>query len=156
MLDERRNKLDAKAIKYLFVGYRDGTKAYRLICLDAKNIIRSRNVAFFKDKLHLEESPNRSDEGPAFEVDNSSKLDDEGDLEEEFKLSMVQPVLIRSLKSTIEEKVVESHDEVAVEVVPKQTELQLASSGPSKHAKGKTVASEPPPNTHENEGMEKP
>ena len=33
MPDERRGKLDAKDIKCLFLGYCEGTKAYRLVCL---------------------------------------------------------------------------------------------------------------------------
>lgn len=37
--DASRTKLDAKAVKCLFLGYCEGSKAYRLICLESKKII---------------------------------------------------------------------------------------------------------------------
>ena len=37
--DTRRTKLDAKAEKYVFLGYCEGTKAYRLMSAETKKII---------------------------------------------------------------------------------------------------------------------
>ena len=49
MPDERRDKLDVKGTKCLFLDYCEGTKAYRLMCLQTKNIIKSRDVVFMKN-----------------------------------------------------------------------------------------------------------
>ena len=74
--DQRRTKLDAKGVKCLFLGYCEGTKAYRLICLETKKIIKSPDVVFFEDKTHLEDCPSGSiDETPAVKVDISAKSD---------------------------------------------------------------------------------
>ena len=72
--DQRRTKLDAKGVKCLFLGYCEGTKAYRLICLETKEIIKSPDVVFFEDKTHLEDCPSGSiDVEPAVKVDISAK-----------------------------------------------------------------------------------
>ena len=34
-----RTKLEPKSVKCLFLGYCEGTKAYKLICLESKKII---------------------------------------------------------------------------------------------------------------------
>src|ERR1700737_5511716 len=74
--DQRRTKLDAKGVKCLFLGYCEGTKAYRLICLETKKIIKSPDVVFVEDKTHLEDCPSGSiDEAPAVKVDISAKSD---------------------------------------------------------------------------------
>lgn len=49
--DQRRTKLDAKDVKYLFLGYCEGTKVYRLIYLEAKKITKTPNMVFFEDEL---------------------------------------------------------------------------------------------------------
>ena len=76
--DAKRGKLDAKGTKCLFLGYCEGTKAYRLMCLETKKIIRSRNVVFVEDSTSvgqsLEMSPSGSNEMPSLVlVDESSK-----------------------------------------------------------------------------------
>ena len=40
ILNEKKGKLDAKEIKCMFLGYCEGTKAYRLMCLKTKKIIK--------------------------------------------------------------------------------------------------------------------
>ena len=60
LLDEKRTKLDAKSVKCFFVGYCEGTKAYRLVCLESQTIIKSPNVVSFEDNKLLEEDPSRS------------------------------------------------------------------------------------------------
>ena len=80
--DEKRTKLDAKGIKCLFVGYCEGTKAYRLVCLESQKIIKSPDVVFFEDKRLSEEDPSGSISQEALEVDHSSKLDDDDDEED--------------------------------------------------------------------------
>jgi hypothetical protein len=81
--DERRSKLDAKATKCLMLGYCEGTKAYRLICLETKKIIKSPDVTFFEDKKALEECPSGREVAPVFMVDESSKACDEEDVASE-------------------------------------------------------------------------
>ena len=80
VMDNKRTKLDAKGIKCMLLGYCEGTKAYRLMCLETKKIIKSRDVTFMEDSgthKHLEERPSgRDEERPAHVVDESSKSDD--------------------------------------------------------------------------------
>jgi hypothetical protein len=47
--DEKRGKLDAKGTKCLFLGYCEGTKAYRLMCVQSKEIIECKDVEFMQD-----------------------------------------------------------------------------------------------------------
>jgi hypothetical protein len=82
--DEKRGKLDAKGTKCLFLGYCEGTKAYRLMCVQSKKIIKCRDVEFMEDSTNvgndLEMRPSGRNETP--NVDTSSKSpcvdDDEG------------------------------------------------------------------------------
>ena len=88
--DAKRGKLDAKGTKCLFLGYCEGTKAYRLMCVETMKIIRSRDVVFDEDSTSvghgLEMSPSGSSETPSLVlVDESSKPPptddgDDGDL----------------------------------------------------------------------------
>jgi hypothetical protein len=87
VLDEKRGKLDAKGTKCLFVGYCEGTKAYRLMCVQSKKIIKCRDVEFMEDSTSvgndLEMRPSGRNETPnVVIVDTSSKSpcvdDDEG------------------------------------------------------------------------------
>ena len=72
--DQRQTKLDAKGAKCLFLGYCEGTKAYGLICLETKKIIKSSDMVFFEDKSYLEDCPTGNiDKAPAVKVDISAK-----------------------------------------------------------------------------------
>jgi hypothetical protein len=85
--DEKRGKLDAKGTKCLFLGYCEGTKAYRLMCVQSKKIIKCRDVEFMEDSTSvgndLEMHPSGRNEIPnVVIVDTSCKSpcldDDEG------------------------------------------------------------------------------
>jgi hypothetical protein len=39
---------------YVFLGYCEGTKAYRLMCVETKKIIKSRNVVFLEGTKEVE------------------------------------------------------------------------------------------------------
>jgi hypothetical protein len=76
--DEKRGNLDAKGTKCLFLGYCEGTKAYRLMCVRSKYIIKCRDVEFMEDSTSvgndLEMHPNGRNEIPnVVIVDTSSK-----------------------------------------------------------------------------------
>lgn len=76
ILDGRRGKLDERRIKCMFFKY---MKAYKLICLEAKKIIESRNVVFMKDsgsiRVDLMMRPSGGNKGPmVMVVDELSKL----------------------------------------------------------------------------------
>jgi len=76
--DEKRGKLDAKGTKCLFLGYCEGTKAYRLMCVQSKKIIKCRDVDFMEDSTSvgndLEMRPSGRNETPnVVIVDTSSK-----------------------------------------------------------------------------------
>lgn len=66
--DEKRSKLDAKGIKCLFLGYCEGTKAYRLMRLQTKKIIKCRHMKFLEDSTSMgddsEICPSERNEGP--------------------------------------------------------------------------------------------
>jgi hypothetical protein len=128
--DQRRKKLDAKGVKCLFLGYCEGTKAYRLICLETKKIIKSLDVVFFEDKTHLEDCPSGSiDEAPAIKVDISPKseveeLDASGDVSE------------------LDEEEPNIEDEKEAEVPAAES---TRSAEASKLNAGKKTANKPPP-----------
>ena len=72
--DHRGTKLDAKGVKCMFFGYFEGTKVYRLICLEMKKIIKNQVMMFFEVKIHLEDCPNgRIEETLVVKVDISPK-----------------------------------------------------------------------------------
>ncbi len=48
VLDEKRTKLESKFMPCVFLGYYEGTKAYRLMCVETKRIIKSRDVVFIE------------------------------------------------------------------------------------------------------------
>jgi hypothetical protein len=76
--NEKRGKLHAKGTKCLFLGYCEGTKAYRLMCVQSKKIIKCRDVEFMEDSTSvgndLEMRPSGRNETPnVVIVDTSSK-----------------------------------------------------------------------------------
>ncbi len=54
ILDEKRSKLESKSIPCVFLGYCEGTKAYRFMCLETKKIIKSRDVVFLEGTEEVE------------------------------------------------------------------------------------------------------
>jgi len=52
--DEKRSKLQSKSIPCVFIGHCEGTKAYRLMCLETKRIIKSRDVVFLEGTKEVE------------------------------------------------------------------------------------------------------
>ncbi len=53
ILNEKRSKLESKSIPCVFLGYCEGTKAYHLMCVETKRIIKSRNVMFLEGTEEL-------------------------------------------------------------------------------------------------------
>ncbi len=51
--DEKRTKLESKSMPCVFLRYYEGTKAYRLMCLETKRIIKSRNVMFIEGSKEI-------------------------------------------------------------------------------------------------------
>ncbi len=51
--DEKRTKLESKSMPCVFLGYYEGTKAYRLMCVETKKIIKSRNVVFIEGSKEI-------------------------------------------------------------------------------------------------------
>jgi hypothetical protein len=54
ILDEKINKLKSKSIPCVFLGYCEGTKAYHLMCVETKNIIKSQDVVFLEGTKKVE------------------------------------------------------------------------------------------------------
>lgn len=138
--DERRTKLDAKAIKCVFLGYCEGTKAYRLICMATKKIIRSPHVEFMEDKEPLKEGPSGSDEGPALEVDNSFEFDGVEDFDEEPKPLENGP----ALRGPLNEDVEEAEDSIDDEVEGQPKEV-VQRRNPSVRARTRRLGRDAPP-----------
>jgi hypothetical protein len=46
--NEERTKLESKSMPCVFLRYYEGTKTYRLMCVETKRIIKSRNVVFIE------------------------------------------------------------------------------------------------------------
>ena len=84
MSDVQRGKLNAKDTKCLFLGYCEGTKACRRLCLRTKKVIKSRDVVFVEDGTSvgnaLEIRQSGRNEGPTVvvveEFAKSSSCDD--------------------------------------------------------------------------------
>ena len=57
---EKRQKLDSKARKLIFVGYEEGTKGYRLLNTESDKIYISRDVIFLEGNCHADEIQNES------------------------------------------------------------------------------------------------
>ncbi len=92
-----------RAQKCLFLGYCEGTKAYRLMCVQSKKIIKRRDVEFMEDSTSVDNDlqmhPSARNETPnVVIVDTSSKspcVDDEGasDAKEDPSNQEVTPTL---------------------------------------------------------------
>lgn len=88
--DNRRKKWDRKAQEYLFVGYCEDTKGYRLVHPITKKLTRSRDVIFFESQFSNESSTdpfynfydqNVSVEMQPFDTDQSSTVIEETKVE---------------------------------------------------------------------------
>jgi len=44
--NEKKTKLESTSMLCVFLGYYEGTKAYHLMCVEIKRIIKSKNVIF--------------------------------------------------------------------------------------------------------------
>jgi hypothetical protein len=53
VLDEKRTKLESKSMPCVFLGYDEGTKAYRLMCVETKRIIKSRDAVFIEGSKEI-------------------------------------------------------------------------------------------------------
>ncbi len=51
--DEKRTKLESKSMPCVFLGYYEGTKAYCLMCVETKRIIKSRDVVFIEGSKEI-------------------------------------------------------------------------------------------------------
>ncbi len=52
--NEKRTKLESKSMPCVFLGYYEGTKAYRLMCVKTKRIIKSRDVVFIEGSKEID------------------------------------------------------------------------------------------------------
>jgi hypothetical protein len=93
------SKLDKKAEKYIFIGYKDGLKGYKLWNLETKKVVYSQDVVFreMKDVVKQEVQPSK-EEPEKIEFDLK---DDESDSKEEHESEEEDPhtpVLRRSVR----------------------------------------------------------
>jgi len=52
--DKKRSKLESKSMLCMFLGYCEGTKAYCLMCVETKRIIKSQDVVFLERTKNIE------------------------------------------------------------------------------------------------------
>ncbi len=55
--DEKRTKLESKSMPCVFLAYYEGTKAYRLMCVETKKLIKSRDVVFIEGSKEISGVP---------------------------------------------------------------------------------------------------
>jgi hypothetical protein len=79
--DPKRTKLGPTAIKSMFVGYDENSKAYRLLDLSSNVIVESRDVEFIENKFNYDSKyvsePNQtqaSDSYPSTSFNNDKRL----------------------------------------------------------------------------------
>jgi hypothetical protein len=51
--DEKRTKLESKSMPCVFLRYHEGTKAYCLMCVETKRIVKSRDVVFIEGSKEI-------------------------------------------------------------------------------------------------------
>jgi hypothetical protein len=90
---ENRSKLDKKAEKCIFIGYKDGLKGYKLWNPETKKVVYSRDVVFrkMKDVVKQEVLPSKEEpEKIEFDLkDDESDSTKEHELEEEYPHTLV-------------------------------------------------------------------
>ena len=75
--EDKHHKLDNKALKTIFVGYPEGTKGYKLLDVQSKRFLRSRNVRFHEDKFHNFEESKQSKKDIVFHESHEADLDND-------------------------------------------------------------------------------
>lgn len=71
--DPKKTKLGPRALKSVFVGYAENSKAYRLLDLDSNVVVESRDVEFFESKFRKDSIPtNELVQEPHITVPNDS------------------------------------------------------------------------------------
>jgi hypothetical protein len=51
--NEKRTKVKSKSMPGVFLRYYEGTKAYRLMCVETKRVIKSRDVVFIEGSKEI-------------------------------------------------------------------------------------------------------
>jgi len=51
--DEKKTKLESKSMPCVLLGYYEGTEAYRLMCVETKRIIKSKDVVFIEGSKEI-------------------------------------------------------------------------------------------------------
>lgn len=118
--DEKRNKLDARAVRCLFLGYSTTSKAYIVQELGNMRIYTSRDVKFFEEKFLVKEDTSNNKETfqarpevyPLISVENINTTDDS--LGESRNVDQQVVPVVESSNFEVENQVSSSADESMV------------------------------------------
>ena len=82
VVDPKRTKLGPKAMKSVFVGYAENSKAYRLLDLSSNTVVESRDVEFIEDKFSknsmdalIPTQTQQSDSNPNTTLDGTKRIE---------------------------------------------------------------------------------
>jgi hypothetical protein len=110
------SKLDKKAKKCIFIGYKDGLKGYKILNLETKKVVYSRDVVFreMKDVVKHEVIPSKEEPKKIeFDLkDDETNSIEEQELEEEDPHTQVSRRSIREIR--ILERYTPSHFHVQI------------------------------------------
>lgn len=111
-----RSKFNAKGIKYMFFGYCEDTKAYMLMVLNIKKIIKSPDVEFLEHKSACEDLEIYPSENNSVFVDTSSITtkkeendDNEDGVNEDKEMKNEASIISRISNEDVQD--IEDHDD---------------------------------------------
>lgn len=113
--DEKRRKLDFKAVKLIFIGYEEGSKAYRLLDVTTNLVTVSRDVKFlerdcsFKHSEHLNNSEESfvQLEGTKQDLDTVTDQDGDGNVNKENTHTQQRRISSRPNKGVPPERLIQ-------------------------------------------------
>jgi hypothetical protein len=109
------SKLDSKSRKYVFLGYVDGVKGYRLWDPTAHKVVISRDVIFAEGKMQMEEHNSILKETTAVQMENTQNHTSSEDAPEHEEQEQIESKTLEVRQSTHERRPPAWHSEYVTE-----------------------------------------